>query len=441
LQSVGAPTVGSSIRCKARPIVMLIHNSAAAVATIKLLVDHGIPERAAASVTRAGYTLHSFRDGRFSSESYTAVMDTYYGTKTSGIIRVEQFVSYLNGQALPKPRRTTEIYRNVRSVNDVLGILKADRHQRYIQGRSLCFRGQPKDILIKRPIPNPYVCDESGRERIIAPSFWRSYVRKPLSERPAGQPISVFATMDADPLIYKGIPDWTSLSDRNTQRYGLHTMSDLEDFADPDSQEYWRRYVTHKLEGRHNTDLPLLEQHYGMKTIGLDVSFDPLVSMFFASHEYHQRPDGTATFRPIPKGGHKGVLYCFVFRDPPVTATGMLVEELKVFQHIKPMRPLVQKCALVAFQQHEISAAALDLDAIMFLDKSFVTDGLPAGVDLFPIAGDEFYMALLEEKRKGRGFWHDIAEYDFGRPVAAGGRRRPARQVKLNWGEKKGPSR
>lgn len=229
--------------------------------------------------------------------------------------------------------------------------------------------------------------------------------------RPARTPTSIFTTIFADNLIYRGIPDWENLADRNYARYGPHTMSDLEEFPDADSQEYARRYYRHKIDGPSDPEFPLLEQHYGMDTHGLDVTFDLATALFFATHKFTTHGDGTATYEPVPRGNHKGVVYSLVFEDPPLRRAEWMVREIDSFSHIPPKRPIMQQCALPYFDTYSINEAPRDTHATLELDADFDTAGLPTFDSLFPSPEkDPFYDALLEMKSKSDSF-NKVVEY------------------------------
>jgi hypothetical protein len=153
-----------------------------------------------------------------------------------------------------------------------------------------------------------------------------------------------------------------------------------------------------------------------MNTIGLDVTFDLATAAFFASHSFSLKPNGKATFEPVAANTNVGVIYCFVFRDPPVKKTNALISELRMFEHLLPVRPIRQTCALRTFDVTEIAAASLDLDAVLYLDSDFALAGLPGREYLIPGADDPFYQALLEQKNIGGPVgevWKEIVEYDF----------------------------
>jgi len=115
-------------------------------------------------------------------------------------------------------------------------------------------------------------------------------------------------------------------------------MCDLEDFPDAESREYYRRYTKCKIEGSHNTDLPLVEQHYGIRTTGLDVTFDPGVAAFFATHSFRVDDNQAAWFEQ--NASNRGaVIYVFVFTAPPFKKTAELHDDVHTFSHLRPLRP------------------------------------------------------------------------------------------------------
>lgn len=373
------------------------------------LVDSKIPEEKAHAVVESGYFDASFIRGMDN-----AVVDGYYGVKQSGVFEYDRFVAHLSGTSIDPWPRGTAVYRGVRDASDVEAILQTDRHRKYLEAGRLSFRGQTREYNLARPVPNPRVADVHGRERLILPAFWRASVGRGIADRPQPPAQSVFTSVLADSLVYRGIKDWETLATRNYERYGIHTMSDLEDFPDADSREYFKRWQIHKIAGPYSPEVPLLEQHYGMSTIGLDVTFDVRTALFFASNAFVRKANGKATYERVANGEHAGVLYCFVFRDPSVTRTGWLVSELRMFEHLPPVRPLRQTCAQCAFHVSEIGAAALDLDAVVYLDGNFAPADLPEAPYLFPTDDDPFYMALLDLKR-GRmdDLWNEIVEYEW----------------------------
>jgi hypothetical protein len=372
----------------------------------------GVSSSVASEASEAGYVVLPIGSG-WGSEHQLMVMDCHYGLKMSGLFDLDEFAAFLGGEQTPEQAPCgTPTYENARDLQDLQEIVDSPRHRQSIERGFTCFRGQTRDYWMSRPVPNPRICDDRRKERIIAPSYWRGFLDQPLSARDRGPAQSIFETILADPLIYHGITDWRTLSNRNDERYGPHSISDLEDFPDCESQEYYRRWSRHKIQG--SSKYPLIEQHYGKETIGLDITFDLATAAFFASHRWSQLRDSTkATYRPIGNGEHKGVIYLLRFRDPPVRQTDYLVKEIGIFEHLPVERLLRQRCGLPAFHGHEIAAAARDLDAVILLDANFDVCGLPEPSYLFPRVEDPFYLALLEEKQRAGGAWDWVVDYEF----------------------------
>lgn len=335
--------------------------------------------------------------------------DSFYGSKWfSGFIPIDQFLD----EKLPEPNIPTY---EVHSLNQIKEILNTDRHSRYHNSGRLSFRGQTKEYFTKRPYPHPTKAID-GAERLVIPSFWRQFSDDWMKRFDATEPRSIFTTTFADELIYYGIFDWRNLPQKNYERYGVHTMSDLEDFPDAESQEYGRRWRQFKVEGLYHSDLPMAEQHYGIDTCGLDITFDVAVAAFFASNKFKRREGGVADYETIADNTHQGVIYGFVFTDPPLKKTSEMVKELNVFNHIPPIRPLRQKCALPFFHATNMNEAICDLDFIMYLSPTFDSSDLPLSTDLFPDRKeDPFYEAILEVKRLSNGAYpySEFVEYQL----------------------------
>jgi|LauGreDrversion4_2_1035121.scaffolds.fasta_scaffold164087_2 hypothetical protein len=380
---------------------------------VRNMKARGVPHTMASEAAEAGYVVWPIANG-WGSTPRSMVMDCHYGLKMSGLFELDEFAAYLNGEQTPAQAPIgTPTYKNVRDLKDLHEIAEIPRHREAIEKGFTCFRGQPRDYWMSRPVPNPRICDDQRKERIITPSYWRQFLDQPLSARDWGPFGSIFETIPADELIYYGIADWRTLSKRNHERYGPHfSISDLEDFPDSESQEYYTRWLRHKIQGR--SEYPLIEQHYGKETIGLDITFDLATAAFFASHRWSELSNSLkATYRPIDDGEHEGVIYLLHFRDPAVRQTDYLVNKLGVFEHLPVERPKRQRCGLPAFHANEIAAAARDLDAVILLDANFDTDGLPEPNHLFPLSEDSFYLALLEQKKRFGTPWNWVVDYEF----------------------------
>ncbi|MNC33519.1 hypothetical protein D3C75_819140 [compost metagenome] len=252
-------------------------------------------------------------------------------------------------------------------------------------------------------------------ERLILPGQWRPYFYEGVNpnSRPMDTGISPLSPQHflADELYYYGI-DVADLKRKNIERYGFnHGPGDVEDFPDPESQEYAKRYhLKHKYEG----EVPLIEQHYGYPTVGLDVTFDIKTAIFFATHKFTLNKETLkATYRPI-EGKSEGVLYLFRFSNPNLKKSDHLINTVHAFPHLPAIRPIKQSCALPFFLSTYVNEAAANIIGIFKIQDNFdFADSLKPD-ELFPDPEeDPFYKALLELKRKHPEQFEDIAEYDF----------------------------
>jgi len=367
------------------------------------LTEASLPSAQIERVIASGYFAWGIRDF-FSTEGRPAVMDSYYGNKTSGLIEVEEFIAYLKeGRARRLPSGVS-IY-NVRNIGEALSILGEDQHARFA-GR-MSFRGQTTDYHITRPVPNPRAALADGRERMIVPSWWRPWINKDPAERQTGSDRSLFtSSLLSAPLLFRDIPGWQSHLVGANGHGGEHQ----EDC--PVCAQMAAREEEHMFSAQTSGEAPLLEQHYGMPTIGLDVTFDLATAFFFASHRFPAE-GRRVRCEPVDRGSHHGVVYCFVFEWPPVKETEFLVKDISLFRNLPPLRPIRQHCGLPAFHFNEIAAAGRDLHAVFHLDEAFDMSGLPSAADLFPgREEDRFYDALLELRERAPEIWGSIVEYE-----------------------------
>ena len=270
------------------------------------------------------------------------------------------------------------------------------------------FRGVNKEYYIKREFPNPFISNSQGFEISLIPSFWRideNLVLRSLAKYPEHSP-SIFRTIYADPIIYKGI-DVQSLTKRNIDKYGYHTISDLEDFPDAESQEYYKRYFQHKIVNHEGV---LLEQHYGMPTCGIDLTFDLATAISFALFQYNQNQEGKvySKYNPNSEAAVYGLMV------PGIKSSEDMVQEIELFKHLPPIRPLKQKCTLSCQDTFSINEAAFHIVFKLKLHMPFDITGIPKPQELFPSPNEDlFYKELLEQKKNNPSIWGNIIEYDL----------------------------
>ena len=252
----------------------------------EILETRGISNELSARLEECGYQI-SNTSLYGMGEPTLCISDTFYGSKWGiGLIPIEEFFREHSFKIRPP------VY-EVGSLQEIRALLSEAPHSRY-DGR-MTFRGQVKEYFTRRSYPNP-IAENCGQERLILPGYWRKFVGRWNDRFDAPSYSSIFATCAGDDLIYRGIEDWRGLSERNFKRYGLHTMSNLEDFLDPESQAYFKRWQAFKVNGMFMRDLPVVEQHYGFDTTGLDVTFNVEMATFFASHKFKMRSDVTAYY-------------------------------------------------------------------------------------------------------------------------------------------------
>ena len=375
----------------------------------QLLEAEGVAHADIARVIASGYFTARVVDG---SE---VLCDGFYGNKqNSGFHSARSLAAAILRNERPVRAGAPEYI--VGSIDEIRDHLSEERFETWRARGRLCFRGQRGDYFTRRPFPNPVQARDDGQERVILPSYWRRF-RGDWNRR-LDPPRSPFETIELDDLVYFGIPDWQTLGARNFALHGEHSESDLVNFPDPESREYGRRWWLFKVAGGVNPDPWIALQHYGYETTGLDVTFDLPTACFFAVNNLVRQPDGRTRIIPCGPLESPGVVYAFVFRDPPVRETADLIRDLESLAHIPPTRPGRQKCALRNFDSFQINQAVTDLAAAFHVAPSLPTDTIPPADAIFPpAASDPFYAAALESKRRyaadGSNPYSWLAEYDL----------------------------
>lgn len=371
----------------------------------KKLIAYNISPDKALDVINSGYYMRD--ENGFVYDSYYAPMWAMQGQFV-----FSQFLEILYGKATIKQIQHKVSY--VRSTSEIFEILRDDPHSSHcLDNGALSFRGQTDEFFTQRPVPNPSFAIDKGKERLIIPSIYRKY-RDDFSKRIVDEkPHWIFNTFLADDLIYYGIADRTGLHERNYKKYGAHNISDLEDFPEPENQEYYKRWSQIKVQGMAFPDIAIISQHYGLQTYGLDITFDPNAAAFFATNKFEWKANGRADYSQISKGNHSGVIYCFYFRAPQITSTRDLIQSVPAFEFINPVRPIRQSCALPFFHSDRFNEANQFIWHIFKLDPEFDTIAIPSKTYFFPSQEEDmFYKAALNVKQKNKE-WSDFVDYDF----------------------------
>jgi hypothetical protein len=371
----------------------------------KKLIDNGIIEIMAKDVIESGYYMTSEK---------SSVYDSYYSPQWAlvGQFPFKDFLLFLNGQhTYNSIKRKTS---TVSSVDEIFQILNSDPHSKHcLEQGSLSFRGQKQEYFTKRAIPNPSLANENSEERLIIPSIYRKYTSNFQSRIMDEKPQWVFETLLADDLVYYGMESPIEISKRNHEKYGDHSISDLQNFPEPENQEYYKRWSQIKVQGNYFPDIAIIAQHYGFQTYGLDLTFNPKVAAFFATHNFTWKQNDKADYNPVKNDEHEGIIYCFYFRAPQIRQTRDIINEIPAFEYINPLRPINQSCALPFFSPERFNEANQFLFHVFKIKKDFDISDLPSKQHLFPSKkNDKFYKACIDVKQKNE-VWSDFVEYDF----------------------------
>lgn len=297
----------------------------------------------------------------------------------------------------------------IKSLSEALEIIEKNRKHLLDEGM-MSFRGQTREYFIKRSFPNPFF-NINGKERLIIPSAWRKFANmNDLLDRPIDPYTPILKSIYGDGVVYYGL-DIQEIFDYNKKKYGIHSLSETGDFPEDFNKEFYKRYSQIRL-GMNDYYLAALEQHYGFETCGLDITYDLPTAIFFATHEY-KNILGKATYERL-NDLSESIVYSFVFRAPSVRKTDFLIDSIPIFDHLKPLRPQVQNCALPYFQFDEFNGANCNFHIAFKLSEDFNFDGIPSAKDLFPSKNeDKFYERLLEMKAIDPDNYGCVPEYEF----------------------------
>jgi hypothetical protein len=344
---------------------------------IEVLREKGVPEKKIKDVIDSGYIIRSFVDP-FSGKQWESVSDKMFGNKgSSSSFDIEKFIKYIYGN-YSFPRLPKFVEYTVKSFDEINEILSDPRRQHYIENGLMSFRGQTSQYMYKRKIPNPVRADENGQEISIFPGLFRQNAE--------------FYSFNQ---TYK---------ENRSLKYFLHEL-------EPNNRDI-------HLDSAFAYDIMRVEQHYATQTAGLDISFDIETAIFFATYKFRFNSKNKAFHEKVQKGDHRGVIYGFRFRDPPVKKTEFLIREFDFFKTYKPERIIRQDCGLPLFDEHERNIAITDLDFIIHLHKNFNYDCKKTPGFMFPnTREDEFYGKLLELKDRHPDSLKNIIEYEGSRDV------------------------
>ncbi len=339
---------------------------------INILKQKNVADNLIDRVINSGYIIRHWTDFK-TPEGYITVSDKMYGNKQfSSSFDVNKFIQYIEGKNVFEKLPDYRTYK-AKNLSEIQEILNESPRNLYIENGQMSFRGQVKEYRFSRDIPNPVRSDNTGKELSILPGAYR--------DKPLG--------INSNPF---------------RQEYSTVDLFLRE--LEPNNPDIL-------LDSSFSYDIMRVEQHYAKQTEGLDISFDIDTALFFATNKLKWNEDGTAYHSRVEKGKHSGVLYCFVFRDPPVKKTKYLIQQFDLFKTYTPTRILRQNCGLPLFSEYDRNIAICDIDCIIYLDEDFEYENGLTPKYMFPDEKEDlFYGKLIElKKNKSHQLLENIVEY------------------------------
>jgi len=325
---------------------------------IEILNEKQVAEKLIDDILESGYIIRRWQGAQ--NSIIETISDKMYGNKMfSGSFEIDKFIKYAKKEYEFESLSNFVTYK-IKNKSELDEILNQPKRKHYIENGLMSFRGQIEEYFFERKIPNPVRKNSFEKELSIMPGIYRG---------------------DGD--IYK----FNKII--NEERTLNHVLHELE----PNNPDIFG-------DSLFAYDIMRIEQHYATHTRGLDITFDTETALFFATYKLEKSKD-YCFHTKIDKGKHKGVIYCFVFREPEVKKSQYYIDKFDLFETYIPTRVLRQDCGLPLFSDYERNIAICDLDCIIYLDSEFEYDNKKNPKYMFPEADqDKFYERLIELKRK-----------------------------------------
>lgn len=365
--------------------------------TINKLTEIGIPVKTAEEIVDSGYIYSDAMQAQSCAgkpSENCCLLDTFYGK----YISLEQILG--NPPASMQSVSTIWVS-SLAEANEAIAEYTKPLNPEWF----LTYRGMNTEYYLKRKYSNPFSPKVDGKEPSLLPSYWRKY---DYDDDNINFEEQFFRILPGQELVYDGI-DIKALKKKNTDKYGAHTISDLEDDDDPINQEFYRRWQA-RMNGAY--EAALLAQHYGLCTRFLDITFDLGVGLFFAAYKYTKNENGKGTYKLNINSD--AAVYCFNFGHDFFREDEYLKSSL--FAHAFPERPKRQKCVGYSVGYYECNYPANHIVYRIKLKDNFDISGLRRPEELFPPRQeDPFYDLLLryKEKHKDSKQAEEIIEYEF----------------------------
>jgi hypothetical protein len=259
----------------------------------------------------------------------------------------------------------------------------------------LVFRGQTKNHMLAREVPNPALSVPGIGEVSLIPSLWREMLKtKNLS-------FHNFVGLDLlgwSKIIYSQFD--TDEIDRRVEKARsdgewMYSAQDMEDSDDPVLHEFGRVRLDLSMGMGFNLAdlLNTLLQHYGLLTPYLDLTTDLYTALFFATNTYEPGLK-TSTYRYVGTNNGESVLYVLRRHQSEMNeyATN------RVLHKLVPRRPEVQSCVICRSSPFAINLAADFVVAIIKLSFDIPEEKRIASRLLFPTSAQDNFLAAIKNE-------------------------------------------
>lgn len=257
--------------------------------------------------------------------------------------------------------------------------------------RQLLFRGQTSAYALNRKVSNPNIAVAGYGEPSLLPSVWRRVLG---TRRDISHTFHNLHGLTWQSIIY----DLVNLREMATRalKSNVLTMSDHIESDDPDISRFGRMRQALMLGDRNEIDVTLgtLLQHYGLYSPVLDVTSELEIALFFATHKFHQRPDG-CHYEFVGTNTRKSVIYVLRDQETDTYSRALFLEDLD------PKRPQRQACVVVPTDHYSMNLPGDLITAIIALDFDL---SAPVGVtakSIFPGPDEDLFLAALLNHLRG----------------------------------------
>jgi hypothetical protein len=260
-------------------------------------------------------------------------------------------------------------------------------------GHRLLFRGQTGHYSINRAVPNPTFVNTKLGETSLLPSVWRRVLTQRQNVWHQFRDLSMF---EWSTIIYH-LYDLQVLREQETAAGFPYGISDPDEIPEGERLQSINGFHAHRQAflneygfGSSAGFLTLL-QHYGLYSPVLDLTTDPEVALFFATHKF-------ARLRPTCSYGFNGtnqrqaIIYV-LYEDSTET---LQYVRTKMLERLDPQRPKRQSCVVMSTNEYSMNLAGDYLVAAITLDYDMVMPGRLSAADLFPSAENDPMLAALK---------------------------------------------